>query len=375
LKSARKSVAYRCATVILSAVLVVASLSLTGCSFQSLIPSGDGNTTTTTKAPGATLAPTGGTAGNLSAEQTNKPLAPSYCNPLTGLTSSFDMSEVRPVAVCIGNSPTSALYGIGHAEILIEAPVEDGSTRLLALTNTYQNRAEIGSVRSSRRYLLSFASAFGAVSVFDGTSDIGTKTDCSAYDCLDFSDERLSTVFYRSSSLFAPHNLFTSGTRLLGAMENFEKCGPTSVFRFTDKDTVLVPSDGAAGGVAIPYSTTQVVQFVYHGESETYLRMQNGKPHKDGDGKQLGFTNLLLLVCESSTYNKVNGTELDLNVEGGGSGYYLSAGGYTEILWSRSADGNLVLADASGTPICMNRGNTYIGLIDLRSSSSVLIVE
>ena len=106
------------------------------------------------------------------------------------------------------------------------------------------------------------------------------------------------------------------------------------------------------------------------------MRTQNGRPHTTGEnGKQLGFTNLLLLVCESSTYNKVSGTEYELNVTDGGRGYYLSAGGYMEILWSRNASGVLVLTAADGTPITLNCGNTYIGLVDLLTSSSVIIVQ
>ena len=380
MKSTRICVAYRCVTVILSAILVVASLSLTGCSFHSLIPSDvnqNQNQLTTTGGGNKATAPSNGTAGTLSAGQTNKPLLPSYCNPLTGLISPTDMSAVRPVAVCIGNTEASpSPYGISSAEILIEAPVEDGTTRLVALTNTYTEQNEIGPIRSSRSYLLSLANIFGAVSVFDGTSDNGIKQDTSAFSVLNRESETLSTVFYRNSSLFAPHNLFTSGTRLLGAMESFEKQGARAPFAFAEEETVAVPNGGSAGGVAVPFSSKQVVQFIYNKESNLYMRSQNGTPHTDAlSGEQLGYTNLLLLICESSTYNKVTGTELDLNLSDGGRGYYMSAGGYVEILWSRDKSGALLLTDAAGSPLTVNRGKTYIGLIDLVVSPSVIIVE
>lgn len=375
MKSAQKSVAYRCVTVILSAILAVVSLSLTGCSFQSLIPSGviqNASSQTTAGGHGDMSSVPVGTAGNLSIGQTSKPtVLPTYRNPLTGLTSPADMSEVRPVAVCIGNSENiGKQYGIATAEILIEAPVEDGTTRLLALTNRYSSVKRFGAIRSARGYLLSLADAFGAVSVFDGTSDSGVKHASTVYETLDAQDNGLSSVFFREGGLF------TSGTRLLGAMENFARQGETTQFLFHPEDKLIAPEGGSAGGVAIPFSATQVVQFVYHRENGRYMRMQNGKPHTAGeDGTQLGYTNLLLLVCESSTYNKVSGTELNLNVSDGGSGFYLSAGGYTEILWSRGGDGALIVTDTEGKPITLNCGSTYIGLIDLLFSSSVIIVQ
>lgn len=375
MKSAQKSVTYRCVTVILSAILVVVSLSLTGCSFQSLIPSGviqNSSSQTTADGQGSTASPSTGTAGNVSVEQTNKPtVLPTYRNPLTGLTSPADLSWVRPVAVCIGNAAdVRSQYGIGSAEILVEAPVEDGTTRLLALTNNYTKVSKFGAIRSARGYLFSLAEAFGAVSVCDGTSDNGARTETTVYDALDAKGGGLSTVFFRESELF------TSGTRLLGAMENFAKRGPTTLFSFHPEDEPVTPEGGTAGGVAIPFSSSHIVQFVYHRENGQYMRMQNGKPHTATEsGEQLGFTNLLLLICESSTYNKVSGTELDLNVTDGGTGYYLSAGGYVEILWSRSENGALTVTDMTGEPITLNSGSTYIGLIDLLVSSSIIIVQ
>ena len=307
MKSTQKSVTYRCVTVILSAILAVVSLSLTGCSsFQSLIPSGVNQEVTTQSTVGTqasnTLTPSNGTAGNLSSGQTNKPaVLPTYRNPLTGLTSPADLSGVRPVAVCIGNSQNlSAQHGIYSAEILIEAPTEDGSTRLVAITNTYKDSTKIGSLASGRNYLLSLADAFGAVSVYDGLGASGTQAQKVGCATLDARDGGLSTVFYKSGTA-----LFTSGTRLLGAMENFEKCGASPIFKFTEEDKPIQPSGGSAGGVAIPYSSSQVVQFIYYKENGQYMRTQNGRPHTASEnGKQLGFTNLLLLVCESSTYNK-----------------------------------------------------------------------
>ena len=375
MKSAHRSVAYRCMTVILIALLVVASISATGCSFYSLIPSGvNQNQDNSNQQTGSVNTSQNATAGNTS---TNKPVMPTYYNPLTGLASDIDLSATRPVAICIGNTEDALpQFGIGAAEILIEAPIENGITRLVMITNSYAGIPQIGSVRATRPYLLSVADSFGAVSVYSGTNDVNASVVYPEYDTLDYLTQSVSTVFYRNSSLFAPHNLFTSGTRLTGALENFEKNGGTVPYEYVSYGKTVIPNGGKAGGVVIPFSSRQVSQFVYDEENHVYLRMQNSVAHTDGqDGKQLAFTNLILLTCESSIYNKVTGVEFDLNVTGGGRGYYVSEGGYIEILWSRGQDGQLILTDAAGDPLSVNRGKTYIGLVDVVASGSVLIVE
>lgn len=377
MKSARKSVAYRCLTVLVSALLVLTSVSATGCSFYSLIPNSVTPSEDGTKPENTTgTQDGGGTAGNISVNKPSGPVLPTYYNPLTGLASLTDMSLARPVAICIGNTDEALpQYGLGQADILIEAPVEGGITRLVMVTNSYSSLAQIGSVRATRSYLLSVSDAFGAVSVYAGTSDIGASTAYPAYDTLDYITQNLSTVFYRNTSLFAPHNLFTSGTRLLGAMENFEKTPGRVPYSFVPYGNTAKPSGGRASGVTIPFSGRQVSQFIYNEEENVYLRLQNATPHIDAEsGEQISFTNLLLLICESSTYNKVTGTELDLNVTDGGRGYYVSGGTYTEIVWSRGESGELCFTDASGAPLAVNRGKTYVGLVDLTTSGSLLIV-
>ena len=62
-----------------------------------------------------------------------------YRHPLTGAPATEEIASIRPIAVAIGNT-SSALpqYGLSGASVLIEAPVEGGSTRLLALACDYR---------------------------------------------------------------------------------------------------------------------------------------------------------------------------------------------------------------------------------------------
>lgn len=370
MKSARNRAAFRCGTVILTAILVIASISLSGCSFQSLIPTEDKQSEDPSYEPNNTDI-------KASDGEKNEPDKVVYYNPLTGLISEIDLSGIRPVAVCIGNTADGMpQYGLEYADILLEAPIEGGSTRLTLISCNYADAPQIGPLRATRPYLLSVADAFGAVSVYSGTSDFLPTTAYPRYDTLDGASEGLSTVFFRNASLRAPNNLFTSGTRLVGAMENFAKKSAQLPFAFAEEGSPVTPGSGLASGVVIPFSSAQTTKFTYDAASKTYLRMQNNQPHTAGDGgAQLAFTNLLLLTCESSTHYKVTGTEMELNVTGGGRGQYISGGSYQEILWSRTADGRLQITDLSGKVLEVNRGKTYIGLVDLVTSGSVMIVQ
>ncbi len=375
----QKRTAKRRVTFLFSALLVAVSLSLTGCSFESLIPNDENpfHDTPTVHPEEQDKNTSPENDGGAEDQKNEPPVTPSYYNPLTGLTVATDMSTVRPVALSFGNSGKAPIqHGIGEADVLIEAPIENGETRLLAISNRYTGLLEIGGIRASRPYLLDIANVFSAVTVTDGDNDIRpTSESYPGYSLIDCRRDGMTTVFYRASSIASPFDLFTSGTRLLGALEGFDKKGPTLPFTFADSASPTVPSGGTASGIVIPFSASQVTQFSYDRTSGTYLRRQNSLPHTDSrTGIQLAYKNLLILVTESSTYNKVTGSELSLDTQSGGRGFFLTGGTYEELLWSRTAGGELSLTDMAGNPINPNPGKTYIGMVDIRVSDSVLIV-
>lgn len=276
------------------------------------------------------------------------------------------MSLVRPVSVSFGASSGRLHYGIGAADILIEVPTEGGGTQLSGIIQNYRDLASIGGIGTARPSLLTATLAFGAVSLHNG---MGGGRATAQPDALDYQNGSLGSVFYTSGGA-----LFTSGTRLLGALENYEKGGVRTPFRFAS--VPFAPSGGAASGVVIPYSENSVVQFVYDREAGVYSRRHNSLPHTDaGTGQALTYENLFLLVCESSVYHKVTGTELDVHPENGGRGYYLSNGRYEDIRFATDSEGRLCFFDAQGNLLTVNAGKSYIGMIDLQNAASLLIVE
>ena len=61
-------------------------------------------------------------------------------------------------------------WGLSHAGVYYEAPVEGGISRIMAIFEDYDSVERIGSVRSCRNYFIFYASGFEAVYVHYGQS-------------------------------------------------------------------------------------------------------------------------------------------------------------------------------------------------------------
>ena len=102
MKAGRNTPTFRCMTVIVSALLAVAILGTSGCTFQSLLPSID-----TPSGTGQTIIPDhtdlNSPPSNAGGTEEESPTLPSYYDPLTGLGTEVDLSALRPVSFCFGN--------------------------------------------------------------------------------------------------------------------------------------------------------------------------------------------------------------------------------------------------------------------------------
>lgn len=100
--------------------------------------------------------------------------------------------------------------GIANAEVVYEAPVEGGITRLMGIFEDYQDVQRIGSVRSCRNYYVYFAREFNTYYLHFGQAvyaldllNLDSTLNLSGLDAVG------DTVYYRSEDFPAPHNVFT----------------------------------------------------------------------------------------------------------------------------------------------------------------------
>src|SRR3989338_398117 len=157
-------------------------------------------------------------------EATPEPVSTStgeFINPLTAET--CKNAKRRPFAVMLsGDAAARPLSGIGEADIVFEMPVITGSiTRFMALF-VCRDPIEIGSVRSARHDFIPLANGFDAIYVHWGGShfalDMLKKKAADNIDAL----INPTGAFWRKDSMPAPHNGFTSMTRLLKAANFFQ---------------------------------------------------------------------------------------------------------------------------------------------------------
>lgn len=139
---------------------------------------------------------------------------------LTGEWVDPENGNRRPIAVMLNNIKEAIPQSsIEAADIIYEAPVEGGITRLMGIYENFDELDKIGSVRSSRLYYCYFAKEFDAVYVHWGQAiyaqDLLNSSNIDNLNGLELE----GSTFFRSSDRVAPHNGYTSGERLLAGIE------------------------------------------------------------------------------------------------------------------------------------------------------------
>jgi hypothetical protein len=380
MKDSQKSVKAGLMIFIATLMIIVISALCISCELSELAPNvvtpneddpkittKENNPIHTTKAPVTTI------------PVTEPPRPPEFQNPLTGLEASKEVSRTRPISICIGNTASSLpQMGLSAADILVEAPVEGGITRLMLISCSYADSQIFGSVRSTRPYLAYVADQFDAVQAYAGTTDLGKSVSLKEYDTMDYIIQNMSEVYFSDPTRNSPHHIMTDGKKLfsglvsLGLRATYSKS--TLPFEFVEYFSSAPLSKNDSFYVRIPFSSAQTAEFKYNATTKTYDRYQFGSIHSDSaNGKALSFENLFLLFCDTTTYDRATGTEISVDVESGGTGYYISNGKYMDIIWHRDENSSLKFTDKNGNSLKVNRGKSYIALIRVSSKNSVVL--
>lgn len=167
---------------------------------------------------------------------------------MTGQWVDKPVEEKRAFAVMINNIKYAFLHQMGtsKADIVYEALAEGGITRMMAVYQDVSKVKKIGSVRSARHYYVQFAEEWDAVYCHFG------HTKYAVSKMKQLKTENLSglsgigpVVYARTSTLMAPHNVFTSGSKLrkgakkLGYSLKKNKGSQAEHFTFYEKDTQI----------------------------------------------------------------------------------------------------------------------------------------
>ncbi len=286
-------------------------------------------------------------------------------NPLTGEAMDASIAAQRPVTCMIGNT-TDAMpqYGVGNADIIVEAPAEGGLTRLMTVYQDYANLPTIMSVRSCRHYYAYLSNEFEAIYVHYGQAIYATEM-LKRFDDLNGLDGDLADVtFFRDKSRKSPHNAYINGESIIAGIKKREYrtehgSAYTNTFRFAAEENPM--ENGQAAVVVEPGYSVNKPWFVYNESTGLYERYQYKAAHTDGKtGEQLAFKNVIFRVCDYKV--EPDGKYLDVKTASySGHGKYISNGKAIDITWVKEVeDGVCRYYDANGNEIELNPGKTCI---------------
>ena len=311
------------------------------------------------------------------------------------LTGAARSTNSRPVAVMVNNIANSQRQnarpqrGIGSADLLIEAKVEGGITRLCAVFSDADSIPEVGPMRSGRDQFLQLVMPWQALYYHDGESAPCTKfISVYNYSGLNiggksyFNTPTHPHVAHRDSrgrNVAYEHTEFTSGKEIRQAAANagigLSHDYDTTFFRFADYRTGAENTmRGTASGrtIRIVHSDNYKTSFSYSALSRTY-KMQMYSHAAGGfentvdelNGKQLSFDNLLICFAPIAAYPGDSGDVQQVSYISGGEAYFFSRGGVQVGRWEKaSPEHPLKVYDDAGAELLFNRGKTYLAIVD-----------
>ena len=305
--------------------------------------------------------------------------------PLTGLPIADEDSFAlqRPLAVIIDNiveaTPQS---GLDRADIVIEALVEGGITRLLAI---YQSRGAdmIEPIRSTRTPFLHWVLEYNAIHVHAGVSAEPGPANAEqqirewriANLDLDVEGSWIEEKPYdRNPNREAPHNVVTSTQRLRreAGARKYEYEASIEPWQFQSNASTQMPGSPAASfivtfGALSPFAPS----WEWDAAGGVYVRSQFGAPHLDGhSGVRLAFPNVVVQYVETNVVSAKGHVLID--VIGEGRAQVFRSGEVVEARW-RKSDSTLRTRfyGLDGAELSFVSGPTWIEVVDNSGGATI----
>jgi hypothetical protein len=282
--------------------------------------------------------------------------------------------DLLPVAIMIDNSPDAFPHeGLDKADLIYEAFVEGGITRLMAVY--WSKEADVVEpVRSARTPFVIWADELGALYGHAGEADTdnganaaGQLSEWHIFDENAFFGAS-ENAYYRDDQRYAPHNLATSTTALRAAAAEMGYEGPPTVaswpFKADGEGTSAAP---ATHGIQIQFGqsqyTWQIVQYRWDAANRTWLRFQGGGPDIDAkSGKQLSFKDVIVMEAGASVVDDVGHVLLDQF--GSGPASVFLDGKEIKGTWNKADRKDRTrFYDEQGNEIALDRGPIFIEVV------------
>ncbi len=287
---------------------------------------------------------------------------------LTGEMVPVQQGNRRPLAIMMSNDKAaSPQYGINHAGVVYEAPVEGTMNRFMAIIEDYDDLERIGSVRSCRTYYTYFAREFDAIYAHFGQSTFA-KPYLKNVDNINGIEGIGSTAYYRSKDKKSPHNAYASFD---GIQRAIEKLGYSKEYddtyeghyQFARKEHPVILEGRSVQDAkkVIPGYSYNEPWFEYHEDDGLYYRFQYGAAHLGNEGP-IAVKNILIQYCSGGYYATTD--YRNITVQGSDWGYYITNGKAMNITWKK--DGEFGVTRYFGPDdqeIVLNPGKTWVCIV------------
>jgi hypothetical protein len=282
--------------------------------------------------------------------------------PLTGLPDPNRVAEKRcAVTVKIDNTnATRPKYGVEQADDVYEEVVEGGYTRLAAIFNS-QAPTKVGSVRSVRKTDQSIVWPIGGVFAYSGGAQYAIDSINTA-PVVQLDENRAGTTMFRDPSRRAPYNLYAHVDQM------YAKCGtpvpPPPLFAYRTAHTAPLIGD-AVSSAHVGFIGEFAVTWTWDPATGTWKRTVGaGHPEITASGTQIAPKNVVIMFVQYVGGNSY-GLGAEATLTGTGQAWVLTDGKVVKGTWSRPDKKQAAqLLDATGAPILLNPGQTWIDLPD-----------
>ncbi len=286
--------------------------------------------------------------------------------PLSGLLVDPALVTRKPLAVVIENHPDARPQsGYPAADLVYETIAEGGITRTLAIFQS-QNATEIGPVRSARDYFIDWLVEYNAAFIHVG-GNADALAEIRAKRIPDINQFYYGGYFWRSTSRYAPHNVYTTTDKLYSALKQANISLTAEVPSLSFKKDLPEAERSASQTITIDFSSPQfVASYVYSPKSNSYLRSIGGIVHKDKvTGGQLVVKNIIVQYeTMSPGISSAGEQKTNIITTGQGKAIVFVDGKAIAATWQKvSKSAKTKYLDSLGKEIQLNPGQTWFEIV------------
>lgn len=293
--------------------------------------------------------------------------------PLSGMMVTEDKAKRKPVAVSIENHTDSRPQsGLSKASLVYEALAEGGITRFLAFFQE-NDVSEIGPVRSARTYFLDWLSEFDALFAHAG-GNVDALDLIVPYGIKDLDEFRWGTAgYWRDSSRYAPHNLYTSTEKLWNISKKAGYNITAEVIGYSFKEDLEESKRSEKSEITIGFTYPYNISYDYDPKTNSYLRSMANTPHNDEvTGEQISAKNIVVIFVPTSYgYTRLGEQTVMMETIGSGEALVFQDGTYVHGTWEKdSRTSRTKFLDSNEQEIKFNAGTTWIEAVPLNTTIS-----